>query len=192
MTQRPSEVPGRLLLHPIALSALALWMVNDHVFKAWWPGHPVVGKLSDVASLIAFPLLAVAAFEWVSWLGRRRWSSWPVLVAAVGATAFVMASINVSPLAAEIYEVGLGALQWPAFALAASVEGEAIPAIRPVQLWMDATDLLTLPAALVPLWLGWRGRKRRPVGSPDREGYALEHEDSTPDGSDVPFAHRLR
>jgi hypothetical protein len=167
-----SYLPGRLLLHPVALAALALWMVNDHLFKALWPGHLVVGKLSDVASLIAFPLLVAAGVEWLAFLARRRPDVFPVLVGASLATAFVMATINVFPAAAHAYEVGLGALQWPFFAARSAWEGGAVPAIRPVQLWMDATDLLTLPAAAVPIWLGWRVRKQGSIGAPANTRYA--------------------
>ena len=150
------SIPGRLLLHPVALIALATWAVNDHLFKVWWPGHPVTGKLSDVASLIVFPLLVGAAFEWAAHISRRRVRSMPVVVGAALATACVMAAINTWPPAARVYEVGLGALQWPWAALAS---GSSEVPLRPVRLWMDATDLFTLPAAAVPTWLAWHSQR---------------------------------
>ena len=36
------------MLHPVALAALAVLVLNDHVWKARYPGW-VTGKLSDVA-----------------------------------------------------------------------------------------------------------------------------------------------
>ncbi len=164
----PTHVPGRVLLHPVSVTALAVWLVNDHVFKALWPGHLIVGKLSDVASLIAFPLLALAAYEWLGFLLRRRWDGWPVLVVGCAATAFVMGTINVFPAAADFYETGLGAAQWPFQAVAAVANGHGLPNLRPVQLWMDATDLLTLPCVAVPLYLGWRARRALGGDGPHR------------------------
>lgn len=43
-----SPIPGDGLLHPLALLAIGILIVNDHALKAAWPGV-VTGKLSDVA-----------------------------------------------------------------------------------------------------------------------------------------------
>ena len=46
-------VPAGALLHPLAIAALGLLVVNDH----WWKdqfGSIWTGKLSDVAGLILF------------------------------------------------------------------------------------------------------------------------------------------
>jgi hypothetical protein len=62
-----------------------------------------------------------------------------------------MATINTLAIAADAYRVGVGTLQWPVRQLVAATRGE-IAAWRPVRLWMDPTDLLTLPSLVVP-WL---------------------------------------
>ncbi len=154
-------VPGKALLHPATLTALALWALNDHVFKA--SGHLpwVTGKLSDVVSLIAFPLIATAAFEWLAFVSGRRIHSTAVLRAACVATAFVMVSINLNATCADLYEVGLGAMQWAVEAPLHLAQNEALPALHRAKLWMDHTDVWTVPAALIPLWI--HARSRDPV-----------------------------
>jgi hypothetical protein len=150
--------PGELLTHPVTLVALAAWALNDHLFKTTWPSW-VTGKLSDVACLIVLPALATGIVELIRhWRGQpRRADGWLVLT-AVGA-GLVMALINLSPLAGRAYELGLGALQLPFRALGASIAGHAMPSYRPVVLTMDPTDLVTLPAVIVPVWL----QRRRPA-----------------------------
>ena len=74
MHRRPSSHLFRALGHPIFLVSLLLLILNDHVFKAQWPGSYWTGKLSDVAWLVVAPvvlgaLLAAArvpAARWVS------------------------------------------------------------------------------------------------------------------------------
>jgi hypothetical protein len=141
-------------MHPLMLACLALWVLNDHFFKAAYSGL-VTGKLSDVVSLAVFPLLPVVAMKLVGTTGAR--SNNRALVAWVLATGFVMATINLFDSAAWMYEVGLGAVQWPFFAMAAIATGGELPALHSVVLTMDPSDLLTLPALALPLYLGWQG-----------------------------------
>ena len=54
--------PGDGLLHPVALVALAILIVNDRLLKDAWPG-PVTGKLSDVAGLVVAPLASGALIK---------------------------------------------------------------------------------------------------------------------------------
>lgn len=159
----PRAPSGAYLLHPVVLVALFTWAVNDHVLKAAWPGF-VTGKLSDVASLIVFPLLALAAFE-LAWPLVRDQPVSPrthrrALLVALLATGTVMATINCLEPAAYLYEWGLGAVQWPFRALAAALRGAALPEVTAVRLWMDPGDLLTLPALVVPYYLGRSHGKR--------------------------------
>ena len=154
-------VPGKALLHPATLAALALWALNDHVFKASGYLPWVTGKLSDVVSLIAFPLIATAAFEWLVSVSGRRVRSTAVLRAACLATAIVMVSINLNAACADLYEVGLGAVQWAVRIPFYLVQSEALPALHRVKLWMDPTDVWTVPAALIPLWI--HARSQDPV-----------------------------
>lgn len=160
---RPATTPtqdgfAECLLHPAVLLALVVWLVNDHVAKGMYPGW-LTGKLSDVASLIVFPLLPIAGYD--LWLRRaaatgeitrrpgRMWDlGW------IAATGFVMATINVWDGAAQVYRWGLGIAQWPVrVVLEWGIYGYGMPSIRPVRLTMDPTDLITLPALLVPLYL---------------------------------------
>ncbi len=147
---------GHYLTHPLALAMLGLWIVNDHVLKAA-VHNGVTGKLSDVASLAFFPLLLLAAFEALSpqaasKASTRRWA----LVAAVTITGAVMIVINTTHFGADAYRVGLAAAQWPLLASAGLARGGALPELHRVALTMDPTDLWTLPALLVPLWIAGR------------------------------------
>ncbi len=155
---RRSTEAGALLVHPLVLGALALWALNDHWFKSvggWLPG-----KLSDVACLIVIPVLVGGGVELA--FGRRggRW-----LFGAAALAALIMALINTWAPAAWAYEQGLGLMQWPFRGLASVIRGEGWPAHRPVVLTMDPTDLITLPAVLVPVWLERRRTGRRSVSS---------------------------
>lgn len=153
--------PGaEALVHPVTLLALVTWIVNDHWAKAAHGGD-VTGKLSDIAALIVFPLIPVAALElWRIWRGRpipgRSWSNgWLV------ATGFTMVTINLFDTAAWIYRHGFAVMQWPFAAIGSLVRGDTLPALQPVVKTMDPTDLLTLPALLVPYLLVSRGRGRQ-------------------------------
>ena len=75
-----------------------------------------------------------------------------------------MATINTINAAAVAYRYGLGALQWPVRQILAMVEGE-LAAFRPVRLWMDPTDLLTLPSLLVPWLVSRRLDRKEPSAS---------------------------
>jgi hypothetical protein len=140
-------IASRALAHPIAILAIALLVVNDHVLKAAYPGV-VTGKLSDFAGLVFFPLLLAAASEQV---GIRRGMT--TVVATTLATAIAFASIKLSPAAGELYRVALAALQWPFRAAFALVAGDRVPAMGHVQLVADRTDLIALVALAVPIAL---------------------------------------
>jgi hypothetical protein len=151
MSER-SRFSTNLLLHPVVLTALLVWLANDHWGKASYPGW-LSGKLSDVASLIVFPLIPIAALA----MWRRRTPSRGWLAGSLLATGGVMAAINTSAAAASVYRYGLAVVQWPFRALGAG----ALVDLRPVQLTMDPGDLLTLPALLVPLLLLRSEKSRR-------------------------------
>jgi hypothetical protein len=144
-------IATRALLRPAALLAIALLVVNDHVLKARAPGL-VTGKLSDVAGLVFFPLLLAALAEQV---GLRRGRA--AVIAAAAATGIVFAAVKLWAPAGELYRAGLAALQWPFHAVAAAVTGHALPALGRVRLTQDPTDLIALPALLVPVALARRG-----------------------------------
>ena len=148
------------LLRPVVIAALILWIVNDHVLKAtfasWW-----TGKLSDVASLAVFPLVPYAAID--LWRARRGLPPPPIatLVCWIIATGLVMATINTIGVAADAYRWGLGAAQWPFRA----VHAWSLVPIRPVHLTEDPTDLLTLPALIVPWYVVRSAVPRGPLAT---------------------------
>jgi hypothetical protein len=134
-------VSGSSLAHPVSLAAIGLLVLNDQVLKPSWPG-PITGKLSDVAGLVFFPLLVIAAVELVA--GRRIRS---VAVIAIISTAVCFSLIQLWDPAADFYRHGLGYLQFPFRRL---LSGAATPV--PVSHTADLTDLLALPA----LFVAWR------------------------------------
>ena len=140
-----------MLLHPVTLVMLGLWLINDHVLKRGYPGL-LSGKLSDVASLVVFPLLVIAAIELMrpqlSQRARRA-----VVTSAIVATGAAMIAIKLFDPAAWLYREGLGLLQWPFFAVAGWLRHGVVPGPRAVHLAMDATDLFTLPSLLIAAWI---------------------------------------
>lgn len=153
-------VPGDGLLHPVVLMAIGILLVNDHVLKSAWPGA-VTGKLSDIAGLVFFPLLLQAVWELAAAaVGRRHLASRMVLLIAVVVTAVVFSAVQLVPLAAQAYSVGLGVAQWAIGSVPIATLGGGFGHPVPVAVTPDATDLLALPAVLVPLSVGL-GRSRR-------------------------------
>ncbi|WP_245814632.1 hypothetical protein [Cystobacter ferrugineus] len=148
--------PGSAMLHPLVLGAVAVLIINDHVLKARWPSW-WTGKLSDVAGLAMFPLLLQALWEHVSARGERSFRpSRTVLVGCVLVTGLCFSAIKLWPLAGAGWQWGLGVLQWPFLLLQALLSGRPSPPVLPAAHTLDVTDLLTLPALLVSLKLGWR------------------------------------
>lgn len=116
----------RALASPVSVVSLVVLVLNDHVLKQAWPGL-VTGKLSDFAGLVVAPLaLAVP----LALLGVRR----PV-TAAVLATGLGFAVVKTTGVGAETASALWSAVGWPSY------------------LRRDPTDLLALPALLVPLRL---------------------------------------
>jgi len=137
--------PGALMCHPIALAALALLLLNDHILKTLAPGL-LTGKLSDVAGLAYFPLLLVAVVELgAGRLGRLHRNA--LLLAAISATAIVFACAKSLPTATAVYNEALGSLQWV-------LSGGPITGREPTPTGAvtDASDLLAMPALLLA-WL---------------------------------------
>lgn len=147
-----STAPSVPLLHPVALAAIALLLINDHLLKRAVPGV-VTGKLSDFAGLVFFPLFLASLCELV--LGPRARAR-ALVLGAVVVTGVVFAWVKTSVLGAEVYRVGLGALQWPFGALLALARGDALPGLWRVAFARDATDLVALPALAVPCWITLR------------------------------------
>ncbi len=161
---RRRPIPGDALLQPVALGAIALLLLNDHVFKAIAPGL-VTGKLSDVAGLVFFPMLLVAVAELVlAATGRWHGPDARLVTVAVAATGIAFTAVKLLPGAEALYEGVLGLAQWPFRLLAGLFPGSAA-AGGPVavDLTRDATDLVALVALWIPMELGVRrARPARP------------------------------
>lgn len=133
-------------LHPVALAAVVVLVVNDWVLKPRFHGA-VTGKLSDVAGLAFAPVLLSAVIGLVLHVARARDPSLTHrrLVACCVATAAGFAAVK---LCAPIRE-----------ALAALIGHHA-------EFYPDLTDLLALPAVLVSYWIGRDELRRVPLGRP--------------------------
>ena len=138
---------------------MVLLLLNDHVLKAAWPGL-LTGKLSDVAGLVVFPLVVVAAWETVL-VGVRRWrgpTARPLALAVVvTGIAFTLVKTTLAGALAAGWLIGLA--QWllslPIHADAGTPEAPD----KPTALVVDPTDLLALPCLAVAVWIG-RSRLR--------------------------------
>jgi hypothetical protein len=139
-----------VLLHPVALGALALWLLNDHVLKAALPGL-VTGKVSDVAGMIVAPLALTAAVRAAAGLRcgpLARAVPWGALLAV----ALVFTAVKTSPAANEVWCDVATAARAPLHALAVWLHGA--PFSERVILVRDPTDLIALPFGLLAGYLG--------------------------------------
>lgn len=132
-------------MHPAFVLPVLVLLLNDHWAKAAFPGW-ITGKLSDVAGLCFFPLLLQAAWE----IALRTRPNRRVLFAAVAGTGLAFALVKTVPIVTWAYAATLGALQAP-WALVGASRSRAVT---------DPSDLLALPALLLPLLLGLRRSRR--------------------------------
>jgi hypothetical protein len=121
------------LLHPVALVAIALLLVNDHVLKQAYPGW-LTGKLSDFAGLVMFPLLVATVL--------------PIRVAVVG-TGIAFAAVKLWAPANLVGEWLMGVVRWPLDA----VTTQSLPALTSVEIVRDPTDLIAIPSLAVAWWI---------------------------------------
>jgi hypothetical protein len=154
------------MLHPAMLGALALLVINDHVLKEAAAGTAaalVTGKLSDFAGLAFFPVLLWSAAELAaralgrSWVGRgSAGPSFRLLVGCALFTALFFSLTKTWSPAAELARAAFGAVQWPARAALALLQGDPLPPRALARYVVDPTDLLALPAVAVSLLVGRR------------------------------------
>jgi hypothetical protein len=146
---RVRSVVGEALLHPVALAALVLLVVNDHVLKSAYPGF-VTGKLSDAAGLTVFPLFLHALVETGFRVTGASFTRWYRTAALAGAaiTAFGFAVVKGSEQGADLFRNGLGAVR----CLPHALSGLNPMACR-ARVVQDVTDLWALPFVLVSVWL---------------------------------------
>jgi len=141
---------GSGLLHPVALTAIAVLVINDHILKDAYPSW-LTGKLSDVAGMIFFPLLVAALLAPLA--RRMRIARDRLITACVIATGVGFAAIKLWEPATVLCQHVLGLLQLSP---------------GPVQIVRDPTDLLALAALAFPL--SWRADTgpRPTFGAPDQ------------------------
>ena len=157
-----STVAGDGLLHPVVLASIAVLIANDHVLKGAAPGW-LTGKLSDVAGLVFFPLLVVAAWELLrAALGRRANPSARSVIVAVAVTGLAFAAVKTTEIGASLFGWSLGTGQWLAASAWSAVAAIPPPSIQPAQVVRDPTDLVALLALVVAAGIGL-GRARRPA-----------------------------
>jgi hypothetical protein len=138
-----AEAPGLPIgeaLHPVALAAVLVLVVNDWVLKPWIGPSAVTGKLSDVAGLAFAPVVLGARLD--PSLSRRR------LLACTLATGAVFAAVKLDAAAAGLLAE---LLSWLG---------------RPATIYLDRTDLLCLPALAIAVWIGRDELRRVPLGRP--------------------------
>jgi len=146
MTITSGDVPPRarsLLLHPVPILALVVLALNDHVLKAAVPGV-LTGKLSDFAGLLVFPLLLAEAASGVSRRFGRGLEARTLVPAMAAMTAVVFSAVKLSPAAAGTWAASASALQWM---LGLGWLRGLMPSS--VEVVVDATDLVALPAVLL-------------------------------------------
>lgn len=149
--EKPALPVGEAM-HPVALLAVLVLVVNDWVLKPRFHGA-VTGKLSDVAGLAFAPVVLTAAIglllAFAARLGarvdpsltRRR------LLLCIVATGASFAAVKLSPTAADVMV-------------------RVLSVVRPASIYLDRTDLFTLPALAVAYWIGRDELRRIPLGKP--------------------------
>ncbi len=125
---RGGDLPIGEAMHPVALVAVVVLVVNDWVLKPRFHGW-VTGKLSDVAGLVFAPVVLSALIGLVT----RRHLTHRRLVACCVATALGFTLVK---LVAPVRE------------FAAHLIGHG------AEFYPDWTDLLCLPFVLVAYWIG--------------------------------------
>jgi hypothetical protein len=152
----PRSVPADALLHPLALAALVLLILNDHLLKDMAPG-PLTGKLSDVAGLVVLPLIILGAWELaMAPLGRWFGPTRPALIGSIAIAGAAFAAIKLSGDGAEMYRMGMGLARWPIDAFLAAGGGAPPPEPGRVRLVQDVSDMICLPALLLAWHVGCR------------------------------------
>ncbi len=89
-SMKPVPLRGEELLAAPVLLAILVTALNDHVFKAAFPGF-VTGKISDFSGLFFFPFLITAL------IGIRR-VAWAAAIAALGFAVVKLTGVRWGPI----------------------------------------------------------------------------------------------
>jgi hypothetical protein len=144
-------LPAGELLHPAALAAVALLVVNDHLLKGPGPGW-LTGKLSDVAGLVFAPLLLTTLVDCA-------------LAGAARLGAPVDPSLRPKKLGAALIVIGAGFVLVELVAPVTALYLGVLDAVGlPSRATRDATDLFALPALGLAWWIGRGEIARVPLG----------------------------
>lgn len=155
-------IAGDALLHPIAVVAIGLLVVNDHWLKQISPGF-VTGKLSDVAGLTFFPLFLLSGWELaVATVGRWHGATRRALGTTVLVTGVGFSFVKLTGVGAATFAWSLGAAQWVVALAYTAAAGLPTPVMAPVTVVRDASDLLALGGLGLALAIGLR---RLPIGT---------------------------
>jgi hypothetical protein len=133
------------LAHPLSLFALVVLLLNDHLFRVYWPGR-WTGKLGDFAWLFFFPF-ALAAI--VSWFAPRSWKfqRWAMKVAFALTGGIFFLAKTWAPFHSALVDAATRLLGWH------------------VNWRLDPTDLIALAALGGAAWL-WRNIPSKPRRQP--------------------------
>ena len=145
----PAPSPGAILVHPVALLALGVLLLNDWIlkpsasFRGIGGGSWLTGKLSDAAGLVVGPLVVAAVLGWVvvrwapHWYIKRR-STDSIAAIAISAVIVPFIACKLSPAAATLCADAL------------SLFGHAAHIVP------DPTDLAMLPFVYLAWWVMYR------------------------------------
>lgn len=158
------RTPGDLFLHPAPLTAAAVLFINDYLLKSAFPGV-LTGKASDFAGLFVFPIVLVCIAELMLFASRHpSWQiSTPGIVFSCVATGVAFALVKTMPWASDAYAVAIGALRWPVHAVIATVSGEHVPPVAPIDVVADVSDVIAVLAVIAAgFWMRMTIRPRVP------------------------------
>lgn len=164
---RPKMEVVDLLTHPVMVVSVVLLVVNDHWAKEVFANH-LTGKLSDATGSLVLAGLLAAVWSVVVTLRRRGQirnatvspqQAWLAVVAVVVGVTIAKTSVQGAHLAAWV----LGAARWPLQAALGFADGipQSVPALRPVVVVADATDVAAALFAVLLVWMVQRSDRDR-------------------------------
>ena len=134
---RAGGLPIGEAMHPVTLVALIVLVVNDWILKPRLGPSALTGKLSDLAGLIAAPVVLTALIGLVLRVARRKdpFLTHRRLVLSIAATGAGFAAVKLSERAAAWFT-------------------HALSLVRHAEVYLDRTDLLCLPVLAIAYWIG--------------------------------------